>query len=73
MVSIFTYFPTLSPKRSFLHETGFPHYSSLSTVDDEYFSEYLLFNLWITRRVRNKLLWALRYANVHSGVDTVGD
>ena len=26
MVSIFTCFQTLSPKRSFLHETGFPHY-----------------------------------------------
>jgi len=23
-----------------------------------------VFNLWITRSVRNKLLWALRYANV---------
>ena len=27
------------------------------------------FNLWITRSVRKKLLWALRYANVHSDVD----
>ena len=25
---------------------------------------YTVFNLWITRSVRNKLLWALRYANV---------
>ena len=28
-----------------------------------------LFNLSIIRSIRNKLLWALRYANVHSGVD----
>ena len=27
----------------------------------------ILFNSWITRCVRNKLLWALRYANVSLG------
>ena len=25
---------------------------------------YTVFTMWITRSVRNKLLWALRYANV---------
>ena len=28
---------------------------------------FMVFNLWITRSVRNKLLWALRWANVSLG------
>ena len=29
------------------------------------------FNSWITRRVRNESLWALRYANVSPGLDVI--